>query len=354
MACVYGPLQDVDEHTMDLVVQLQLADAELYDASCKGKGREGDLSDESLAFQLQRQELEGFSLFRTDNAMAQSIASAVQADGHVLTEIQSEEDTALRDHGIASRLNSGVEGSEQQNKANDEAESVDDELLEKLRVLYVSGLENAMQHQDIKPAGLADREQVESSAWGAGRANNTSSIERRCEACREEGKFFDIARLPCCHEYCRDSLRALFEAAMTDESLFPPRCCRQPIKINSVRIFLIAELVRGYWEKKIEFETPNRTYCHSSKCSAFISLDHIEDEVGTCPNCYLTTCTTGKGSAHAADCPDDSLLQQVLDLAQQNEWQRCYNCSRVVELDHGCNHITFVASHISPAAMSLY
>ncbi|PVH71728.1 hypothetical protein DL98DRAFT_387736, partial [Cadophora sp. DSE1049] len=32
--------------------------------------------------------------------------------------------------------------------------------------------------------------------------------------------------------------------------------------------------------------------------------------------------------------------QQVLQAADENGWQRCYSCRRLVELDIGCNHIT--------------
>jgi hypothetical protein len=32
----------------------------------------------------------------------------------------------------------------------------------------------------------------------------------------------------------------------------------------------------------------------------------------------------------------------VLEAARENGWQRCNNCRRLVELDMGCNHMTFV------------
>lgn len=345
MACVCGGfLQGVDEQTADLIIQLQLQDADLYSSFSKGKSREGEMSDESLAFQLQKQELESISLLRTNDRMARSIAFAVQADGQLLMETVSQEEIATRDHCIARQLTDGVAPSNMDYPGGDtEAQSFDNELLEKLRVLYVSGLEDAQQD-------LADGEQAESSTWAAGRAINPSSINRHCEACREEVKFFEVARVPCRHEYCRACLEDLFKASMTDESLFPPRCCRQPITIASVRIFLKSELVRDF-EKKIEFETPNRTYCHLSNCSAFIDARNIHGEGATCLECASTTCTTCKAAAHEGDCPNDTLLQQVLDTARENGWQRCYSCWRVVELDHGCNHMTFV---INPLACSTH
>ncbi|KAJ5582135.1 IBR domain containing protein, partial [Penicillium sp. DV-2018c] len=162
----------------------------------------------------------------------------------------------------------------------------------------------------------------------------------RCIACGEDAEFVNVVRAPCRHEYCRTCLEDLFKASMTDESLFPPRCCKQPIVLSIARIFLKSELVQQYKKKKREYETPNRTYCYSAGCSAFIEMSNIEGEVATCSECGRTTCTSCKGRAHMGDCPNDTSMQLLLDAARENGWQRCYSCWRMVELDHGCNHMT--------------
>ena len=74
----------------------------------------------------------------------------------------------------------------------------------------------------------------------------------------------------CVHQYCRDCNLSLFQVAMKDETLFPPRCCVVQIPIEGCRPLLSAELMGQYQAKKIEIDTPNRTYCHLPKCSAFI------------------------------------------------------------------------------------
>ena len=78
-------------------------------------------------------------------------------------------------------------------------------------------------------------------------------------------------------------------------------------------------------------------------CSAFIRVENIENERATCPVCAEVTCTMCKAEAHTGDCPADTALQLVLDTANENGWQRCYGCRRLVELDIGCNHITYVS-----------
>ena len=51
MACIYQEFpQGVDEQTADLIIQLQLQDADFYSSSSKGKAREDEVSDESIAF----------------------------------------------------------------------------------------------------------------------------------------------------------------------------------------------------------------------------------------------------------------------------------------------------------------
>lgn len=153
-------------------------------------------------------------------------------------------------------------------------------------------------------------------------------------------EFFNVARVPCQHEYCRPCLEQLFRLAMTDESLYPPRCCQQVIPIGQIRFFLTPDVAKEFEEKTNELDTQNRTYCHAPTCSTFIPIHNIANEVGTCPKCSRTTCVTCKTPSHRGDCFRDEALQQLLVTATSKEWQRCYACERVVELETGCNYIT--------------
>lgn len=182
--------------------------------------------------------------------------------------------------------------------------------------------------------------QVESSSWAAKR-NPSNAAKRQCTACHESFTYHDLARAPCKHEYCRDCIRDLFQASLTDDTLFPPRCCKKPITFGGgVRIHLTSAIVKSYEHKKIEFETPDRTYCSNAPCSMFLGVESISHEKATCVSCETVTCTLCKAASHTGDCPADTGLQQVLATAQENGWQRCTNCRRVIELDVGCNHIT--------------
>ena len=343
-ACIAeSSLFTLDQQTAELIIQLQLEDAEVYFSSAKGKGRAGEVSDEMLAFEMQRQEIENISLLCTDNRMARSMGSAVVSDGQLLSDAWFLDDIAARDREIAHQLDSGIETSDAE-LLRGSTGILEDETLEKLRLLYMSGFDNSPSDDDDRNFQSVAGDRPESSARAASRSGKLSTASRRCEACRETVKFVDIARLPCRHQYCRKCLATLFEASMTDESLFPPRCCRQPISVPNVRLFLEFEIVREFDRKTIEFGTPNRTYCHSPTCSAFIHPRNINGEMACCDDCGLQTCTTCKAEGHTGDCPNDTALQQVLETAREMGWQRCHSCWSVVELEHGCNHMTFVTT----------
>ncbi|KAK3345570.1 hypothetical protein B0H65DRAFT_425427, partial [Neurospora tetraspora] len=164
---------------------------------------------------------------------------------------------------------------------------------------------------------------------------------RECVICRDHFRSDEVATVPCHHDYCRPCLVSLFTAAMTDESLFPPRCCSKPINLDQCRFLLGPQLVGRFLAKKLEFETPNRTYCSQPTCSFFIPPLFIRQDVATCVKCGHKTCGLCRGQAHTGtDCPGDPAAQEVLAMAEREGWKRCHSCKRMVELKYGCNHIT--------------
>lgn len=327
-------LENHDEQTLTAIYQLQLQDLRDLKMNSKGKTREEEVADDVLALDMYRQELEKCVNNLSDRRMTESIAHAVQSDGPILLDAFDAEDLATRDRAMAYQM-TGVPADpavQRMMAAADGLTPMDDEMLAKLAALYLG-----VDHASFTPADEADEEEQAESSSSMATHRKTN---RLCEVCREPYKFFDVARLPCRHEYCRGCLEDLFQTSMTDESLFPPRCCRQHIPLGDVRIFLSFELAHSFANKKRELETANRTYCYSPACSTFIPAEAVEDDVATCQTCCRRTCTTCKSAAHNGDCPNDEALQQLLDVATEKGWQRCYSCWRVIELDLGCNHIT--------------
>ncbi len=333
-----------DDLTAALLIQLQIEDAEQALSSFKGKAREGELSDAELALQLYKQDLECNASIISDQRMTRSIAFAVQMDGNVLAESMSQEQSAAQDRDIACQL-SGSHVPSAVKPSTVTSKEMDEELLAKLAALWMSPIQMYGGKNGESDDGIVkDADQGvmsgESSLWASTRRGPTSSKTHHCIACQEDKKFLEVVRAPCSHEYCRECLQDLFRGSIRDESLFPPRCCRQPITPTFVRIFLTSDIVRQYEKKKIEFDTSDKTYCSSPSCSAFILPEKIHGDSAICIECGMVTCSMCKLPAHDGDCPADRSLQQLLETATENGWQRCYNCRRLVELDTGCNHMT--------------
>ncbi|KAL1614980.1 hypothetical protein SLS54_009321 [Diplodia seriata] len=257
----------MDDQSAALVMQLQLEDIANIFATAKGKGRADDsgaADDQAYALRLAQQDLEATMAVLDDRKMSQSIARAVHADQHILAREAEAEAVAARDRRLAHqmdgdtdataagglgfpalRLGGGGAGEEGTQGGEDrempDCAVAERENLAKLTALYVSEADGAAMlasgwfFEDDDEHGNGEPESESSSH--AAKRQCTATVDRRCEACRDDRKFFDVATVPHCrHDYCRDCLDQLFRLSMTDESLFPPRCCRQPISLDVVHL----------------------------------------------------------------------------------------------------------------------
>lgn len=162
-----------------------------------------------------------------------------------------------------------------------------------------------------------------------------------CISCTNQVTTENVWQAPCQHNYCIDCLEILVRSSMTDESLYPPRCCRRVMPWEDLRDEIGGELVSAFEAKMEELETPmaERTYCSRPHCSAFLRAKESGDNFNFCSTCKTATCTECKAAWHFGDCREDRGLQATLKLAHQKGWQKCQSCNRVIELEHGCYHI---------------
>ena len=157
----------------------------------------------------------------------------------------------------------------------------------------------------------------------------------------------------CEHVYCADCLKTLFTNATKDETLFPPRCCRQEFDIALVETYLSVEELNAFHEAAVEFTTENRVYCSRQRCGKFVPPSqykygdvihlrgqHIYGDIARCGNCKMRTCIYCKQRSHSGECTEDPAFKETLALAQAEGWQRCNRCSSLVELTIGCYHMT--------------
>lgn len=319
---------EIDEETLKLIIELQVQDARNM---IKGKHRVGEVPDSEIAAQMFEHELMNLASFYTDKAMSRSIAHAVLADGDAIKSHVDEEQQATNDREFA------VHGQPATGSPGDASADaiIEDEMMRKLIALYIG--DNSCPPSAARPAAASP------AAQQAGPSSSASAngIElRHCVACTSDVAFFDTVRCPCSHEYCRNCITELFSAAINDESLFPPRCCKKPIPLGLNQIFLPPKLLGTYKAKELEYGTPNRTYCHVPTCSTFVPPAFVRDDVATCVKCRSKTCAICKERSHAGDCPADTSTLDVLRIAADNGWQRCHSCHSMVDLTMGCNHIS--------------
>ena len=329
-------LDRVDNATADLILQLHSRDIEELLDACKGKGRDGESSDADLAIATYEKELQERMTILADQNMARSLTQAVISDAALLRKSLAEENTAMEDRAVAHCL-VGIQAPPAAPVQKIGGSTLDDDFLVKLAVLYVSG-RNDESTTSKNTTNANSSGAAESSVWAASRQTPSMAV---CTSCDLKQPLFDIFRTPCGHHYCQECLRTLFELTTTNETLFPPRCCRQEIPLQSAKRFLSPALLRKFASKSIEFQTSNRTYCSRPTCSSFIASVNITGERATCPVCSTHTCTICRSNAHDGDCPEDTATQQVLETAREQGWQRCYNCRRLIELDVGCNHMVY-------------
>ncbi|KAK1992789.1 IBR finger domain-containing protein [Colletotrichum falcatum] len=332
-------LYDIDDETLNLVLQVQIEDLENIKQRSKGKHRQDEITDAALAVETYESDLRSLILVASDRRMCKSIEKANRLDGRLVSILRSQERQAARDRQVAVRLSRGDQVDEKYSADAAQGSTptdVDEELLNRLESIYVS----IDRYEDIQ-------DQAESSAWASSRMQPTEKakidevIKRQCTICLDIFIRADMARCPCRHQYCQTCLRTLFESSLRDESLFPPRCCGTSIPINDYRQFLPSTLVTEFRAKEVELSTSNRTYCHIQTCSRFIPKEFIKADVATCQRCGQRTCTMCRGAEHKdQDCVQDTLTQNLLEVAAASGWQRCFSCRTIVELDHGCNHMT--------------
>lgn len=331
---------DVEPETLSLALRLQSEYLEEI-RDKKGKSQEGEISDLQLAVQFYKNELATQEQFLSDLALSRSIARAVEADAEVIRRLVSEEEQAAHDRHVAMVLDSpGQCHAEPPAQDVTNAPSTPDSAtLERLAALNNY---DAVDYDALMTDRLPD--EPESSAGAGERAAQPDSASHDsetfgiCDSCNDSFRTDSLAHCSCSHNYCCECLNGLFQASLTDEGLFPPRCCRQEIPVDPN--FLPPRLIGQFRAKQLEYNCQDRTYCHEPSCSTFVPGQFIRDGVAICVKCYRRTCVRCKGPMHDRDCPQDPEVQEMLRVARENGWQRCYSCGRMVELTYGCNHMS--------------
>ncbi|KAG4280419.1 arylsulfatase [Fusarium proliferatum] len=324
-----------------------------------------------------------------DHAIALSIAQAVEADAELIAALIREDEQARRDHEFAMQLEEDSDATPETDGEVDPG-GLDDEAYHTLHAFNVAVQPTANTEVEMELCDEGDHDDMsfdegDETECGSnpdddfeGDADNQSD----CTASQEDVSYMDedetqakdiqidgtqtedaegskeerdadehpetadhfpkdeVYEAPCSHGMCQPCLIRSIQTAMNDESLFPPKCCGQAIPANATNVFITGELLAEFEDKREEFATAKRTYCSDRTCSAFIPTRFIESGIARCTRCEKKTCLNCLSEAHEGTCTDDPESQRVIRLAEEKGWQRCEQCKNMVELDHGCFHIS--------------
>ena len=250
----------MDADTERLILQLQMQDLRDLGAAIRAKSADGSArSDEDVAVIHQWNEFYKRRTAMLDTRMARSISGAVCDDAAAIAVHLTEERRAVDDRGHAHRMDGRPPPTI---PATPTVPALDERSFTRFS--------NYNAARDIAPVVRENEASTESPSYTPREGNKRSrQFDRRdlhqCTAC---SALQYTVQVPCKDHYCAPCLIQLVRNAVRDETIFPPRCCRQEMSLSAIRTFIGPELTATFEQKTIEFGTPVRTYCYF--CSKFI------------------------------------------------------------------------------------
>ncbi|RPD65724.1 hypothetical protein L226DRAFT_501257 [Lentinus tigrinus ALCF2SS1-7] len=174
--------------------------------------------------------------------------------------------------------------------------------------------------------------------------------------------------LPCpqSHGYCISCLNGYIHSKLDPDGIgaasqstvvFPIRCPECPVAEwpqgipDALAERVLSEKGMTLWHHQKLLDSLPRYYCPNPRCSTLVQVDEdAEDPQAICPSCDSVICVPCRVIWHTdLSCEEYQALplderspedQEALRLIKAKNWRRCPSCSMIVELTHGCNHIT--------------
>eukprot|EP00252_Welwitschia_mirabilis_P021347 TRINITY_DN5465_c0_g1_i1.p1 TRINITY_DN5465_c0_g1~~TRINITY_DN5465_c0_g1_i1.p1 ORF type:complete len:375 (+),score=12.84 TRINITY_DN5465_c0_g1_i1:55-1125(+) len=168
----------------------------------------------------------------------------------------------------------------------------------------------------------------------------------------------DFEGLRCSHKYCQQCLVNYIHSKIQDRRhriFCPHEYCQELLTPWDCRSFLPPELFDQWNIISLEALIPEseKFYCPFPDCSGLLIKEPLGNEEissAECPFCNRLFCARCRVPWHSnLDCTDYQNLPdgdktesdlKFIRLASDRKWKRCGRCQSMVELAHGCNHIT--------------
>jgi hypothetical protein len=217
---------------------LQLEEVGMFDQRGKGKHPAGCPPDSKVAFDNFEAEITRHLNFLRDLKLAHSMAHAIDTDAHVIAELVGPVEQVEEDRRLAAQLHN---------------EEPTGEAI--LNMPWSPSIETMGRITPLLDLSDDESEAGPSMTYAQRQAKAFGKLsqDHECAVCYGIFKMTSTAIVPCGDRYCHGCLKGLFLRATTDETLFPPRCCREPIplklimpklEIEELSAFRNAEIVR--------------------------------------------------------------------------------------------------------------
>ena len=177
-------------------------------------------------------------------------------------------------------------------------------------------------------------------------ANHESTV---CPACDSVVQDNELVYLTCGHVWCSDCLNNNLRAALSNRTMFPPRCCNATpdgINMNAVESYLEDDVLFRYLNVGEEYASPDPTFCCDPKCGIFIKVPANNiSQWASCAKCHKSTCIQCKGAYldhPTADDHPELISKEDKELAEREGYKQCPNpkCRNLLERIDGCDHMT--------------
>lgn len=256
---------------------------------------------------------------------------------------------------IGTALEENVAADDNETELSTEAEL----LLTRFAGLIVDVNEDSANHTDDQIDGFQDISATEADQFDAQIVADMADLQhgtQQCYICTEDVCHSKVLQLACGeHWLCHNCIADPFEAAVQNESCYPPKCCDDngPLRIEDIEHLLATshpDLNSRYNAKLEEYHMDKRfrRYCGVQDCHTFLSPDSYEHNKehnltsADCPTCNRTTCifcTKIVFKLMAHECESTATTMNV-DYSQAARFKICPFCDRPGLLDDGCNHVT--------------
>jgi len=315
----------LDLETSLLLTQMALEDIEDLLLTHR-QGRLGlPLSDEEFSLQAQAESLRSAIMVIEDSKLAASLDEALHLDKDHLNNVRAAERIALHDHNADISLLHQLKA--QTELEQEEAEGSGEEVEEE-----VSSTDSSDEESD-NDYGTVDLYKIMPSVI----------IIVSCTSCTDTFDRSTCLKTICDHYYCSDCVITMATSCVKDESLYPLKCCKNPLDNDDITAFLEGETLDLFDSKTSEYDVPakDRVYCQKPSCSTFLGAARTTELYMQCSQCNTSTCLGCRQISHPGDsCSENSAIAETKELAKKEHWQTCPSCSAIVELHFGCHHMT--------------